>query len=101
MVIWRTASYPLTSQATRPSGSSARNTGRPPLIVVMSGRGWPGRAGVNLTGPLSTLIIGTPHRDRYCDGNVSLTHRASSWPSGRYGPSVRLREYDVDASAMS
>src|SRR5580704_12189983 len=45
----------------RPSGSSARNTGRSPPIVRISATGWPGRAGVNLTGLLST-VIGTPHR---------------------------------------
>ena len=55
-----------------------KRAGRPPLIVAMSGTGWPGRAGVNLTGLLSTLI-GTPHRDRYCDGTSdSLTAPATS-----------------------
>jgi hypothetical protein len=33
------------SKTVRPSGSSARKTGRSPLIVWISGAGWPGRAG--------------------------------------------------------
>ena len=56
MSIWRTFSWPVTSQTMRPSGSSARKTGLPPLIVAISGTGWPGRVGVNLTGLLSTVI---------------------------------------------
>src|SRR5215472_7787451 len=76
----------------RPSGSSARKTGRPPLIVRISGTGWPGSVGVNLTGLLSTVIryssqTRPDHWDRYCDGTSdSLTAPASGAGSKARGP---------------
>src|SRR6516225_10267979 len=114
MTIWRTVSYPLTSQTMRPSGSSARKTGRPPLIVAISGTGWPGSVGVNLTGLLSTVIryssqarpgqAGPDHGPGQATGTATATvrpthrprqHRArvhrlaapaGDRPAARYGP---------------